>query len=78
MWSIRECSHQGKTYEEGRLLNIKKFYQMGRYHKHFKKRLREFNVSEEQFPYADKGQAEFISSAYGLPYPLAALEMNFN
>ena len=32
-----------------------------------------FQLTEEKFPYLSGREAAFISSAYGLPYPLASL-----
>lgn len=54
-------------------LGIEAFYQMGRYYSIFVNTLKKHNLSTKDFSFAGKDHADFISSAYGLPYPLAAV-----
>lgn len=54
-------------------LGVEAFYQMGRYYSIFANSLKRHSLSTKDFTYTGKDQADFISSAYGLPYPLAAI-----
>jgi hypothetical protein len=54
-------------------LGVEKFYQLGRYHKAFHNSLRKHDLGLRDFSSAGTDKANFISSAYGLPYPLAAV-----
>ena len=54
-------------------LGIKKFYQLGRYYSIFQNSLKRHQLATTDFTYSGHDRADFISSAYGLPYPLAAI-----
>ena len=49
------------------------FYQLGEFKSLFLEEIQQFQLSENHFPYLSGREASFISSAYGLPYPLASL-----
>ncbi|MCF8059345.1 MAG: hypothetical protein K9K67_08615 [Bacteriovoracaceae bacterium] len=52
---------------------IHEFYQLGRFYKTFHNSLRRHDMSPTDFEATSQAGAHFISSAYGLPYPLAAV-----
>ncbi|MBI2519075.1 MAG: hypothetical protein HYV97_01600 [Bdellovibrio sp.] len=52
---------------------IEEFYRVGAYFKMLKTELARYNLEMEQFPLMKDDHANFISSAYAVPYPLAAL-----
>ncbi len=49
------------------------FYQLGQYLGSFKNSLKKHSVQPQKFSSSSGNTAHFISSAYGLPYPLAAI-----
>jgi hypothetical protein len=52
---------------------IKRFYQVGNYYSEFTEKLEDKGIKHSRtFPLMNSSQASFISSAYGLPYPVAA------
>jgi len=53
---------------------IKSFYQIGKFLHEFKKTVNIMQLQETDFPHISGGEPLFISSAYGLPYPVAAME----
>ena len=53
-------------------LSIKEFYQVGKHMKSFVRNLAVHRLNRQDFPHLNNTQALFISSVYGLPYPLAA------
>lgn len=55
-------------------LGIAEFYKVGRHFEDLKKDLDKFAVNEKDLPQASGGDALFISSAWGLPYPVAAVK----
>lgn len=57
-----------------KILGIREFYRMGKHLKGFIRDLRPYRVQGEDFPHLSGHQALFISSTYGLPYPLAAFK----
>jgi len=62
--------------EEGQVsrhLAVKEFYKVGPFLSQMQKDLQKFLIDSTKFGYLKEEQATFISSAYGLPYPLAAL-----
>ena len=64
----------------GRLSKSKatdRFYQLGKYHSSIKKIFNQLDVKSEKIPLSSK-ETMFISSAYGLPYPLAAVKEYLN
>jgi hypothetical protein len=62
-----------KTGKVDKSLGIERFYQLGRYHSAFHNSLRKHDLQLKDFNSAGTDKANFISSAYGLPYPLAAV-----
>lgn len=52
---------------------VHEFYQLGRFYSAFHNSLRKHDVEASSFEATSRGGAHFISSAYGLPYPLAAV-----
>ncbi len=54
-------------------LGIEKFYDVGQYFGDFDEILNKYGWDKTRFPKLGKGEALYISSAYGLPYPVAAL-----
>jgi hypothetical protein len=55
-----------------------KFYQVGKQLSRFQVHMKKYGVTSEDFPYASSAKPEFISSAYGVPYPVAASEEYLN
>jgi hypothetical protein len=55
-------------------MGINEFYKVGRYWKGMEKRIGRFQLSSRDFPKLGKERAIFISSAYGRPYPVAAVD----
>lgn len=63
--------------ETGRVskeLGIIEFYKVGKHYDDLKKDLDKFKIGESDLPKASAREALFISSAYGLPYPVAAVK----
>lgn len=52
---------------------VHEFYQLGRYYSTFQNSLRKHDIKPSSFGATSRNGAHFISSAYGLPYPLAAV-----
>jgi hypothetical protein len=55
-------------------LGVQEFYKVGNHYSNFKKEIEKFSLSEKDLPQATEGEAFFISSAWGLPYPVAAVK----
>ncbi len=55
-----------------RELAIQKFYQVGELYRDFIQDARSFKLQREEFPYLSAKKVVFVSSAYSLPYPVAA------
>lgn len=55
-------------------LGVQEFYKVGAHFKDFKKDIEKFSLNEKDIPEATESEAYFISSAYGLPYPVAAIK----
>lgn len=55
-------------------LGAKQFYKVGRFVRKFKRDLGRYGIEGHEFPYLSKDDSDFISSAYGKPYPIAAME----
>jgi len=51
-----------------------KFYQIGSHLRVFQKEIERLNVDSKDFPYLNSRPSYFISSSYGLPYPVAAVK----
>lgn len=54
-------------------MGVSEFYQLGRFYSTFHNSLRKHDIEPSHFEATSRGGAHFISSAYGLPYPLAAV-----
>jgi len=54
-------------------VGVKEFYRIGKYIDDFHKQARELGIAKEDLSLVSDDDAMFISSAYSLPYPLAAL-----
>ncbi len=52
---------------------IREFYKVGRYHDEIRRKLRKYQIPKSKFHYISREEAQFISSAYGMPYPIAAV-----
>ncbi|MEI8346898.1 MAG: hypothetical protein WCG27_05495 [Pseudomonadota bacterium] len=50
------------------------FYRLGPYLETFKDKIKNYKLSEKDFPFLGGQSTLFVSSLYNLPYPLAALE----
>lgn len=59
-------------------LGVQEFYKVGSHFEDLKKDLKEFAVNEKELPEASSSEAFFISSAWGLPYPVAAVKEYVN
>lgn len=59
-------------------LGVQEFYKVGRHFDGLKKDLEKFAVTEKDLPQASGNDALFISSAWGLPYPVAAVKEYVN
>ena len=55
-------------------LGVQEFYKIGNHFSGFKKDIEKFSLNEKDLPLASGGEAFFISSAWGLPYPVAAIK----
>lgn len=49
------------------------FYRIGKYNTYFEEQIAKYNYKKSEFFKVLDGQPEFISSAYNLPYPVAAV-----
>lgn len=59
-------------------MGIQEFYKVGNHFDGLKKDLEKFAVNEKDLPQATGSDALFISSAWGLPYPVAAVKEYVN
>lgn len=59
-------------------LGIREFYKVGSHFDNLKKDLDKFGVTADELPQASSSEALFISSAWGLPYPVAAVKEYIN
>lgn len=50
------------------------FYKVGNHYGDFVKEVEKFSLNEKDFPLATEDNALYISSAWGLPYPVAAIK----
>ncbi len=55
-------------------LGVQEFYKVGNHYGDFKKDIEKFSLTDKDMPKATDGEAFFISSAWGLPYPVAAVK----
>lgn len=63
-----------KTQKISRYKAQREFYKLGVFKKGFQEALKRHHLADESFKSLSSDQAEFISSAYGVPYPLAAIQ----
>ena len=61
-----------------KVLGIQEFYKVGSHFSNLKKDLDKFAIATEELPQASSSDAMFISSAWGLPYPVAAVKEYVN
>lgn len=73
-WRSSNCHEltdaQGKL---SRQRIVERFYQVGNQYKTLKKELEAQRLTLDDFPFVNDQEASYVSSAYGVPYPLAAL-----
>lgn len=62
-----------KTGKVNKSRGINQFYQLGQFYAPFQNSLKKHDLEPEEFSESSPQNAHFISSAYGLPYPLAAV-----
>ena len=55
-------------------LGVQEFYKIGNHFNDFKKDIEKFSLNEKDLPLASADESYFISSAWGLPYPVAAIK----
>ncbi len=76
--AVKKLSHCHRIQDDekkifSKAMATKLFYQLGDFHKMFEEEVGQLGLKASDIsPYSD-GEALFISSAYGLPYPLASL-----
>lgn len=51
---------------------IEEFYRIGKHYDEFHKNIEKYKMQKSDFPKISNVEAQFISSAWGVPYPLAA------
>lgn len=78
-----ERSNCKKVYDQkvghiSKNLGILEFYKVGAHFEDLKKELEKYAVNEKDVPFASAAEALFISSAWGLPYPVAAVREYVN
>lgn len=78
-----ERSNCPKVYDQklgvvSKELGIQEFYKVGRHIDDLKKDLEKYAVNEKELPQTSGSEALFISSAWGLPYPVAAVKEYVN
>ena len=69
--SCRKIYNKDKGYFSRK--SVSKFYQVGKYLRTFRDELNVFELAVSDFPQISGKPSFFISSSYGLPYPLAAI-----
>lgn len=66
------------TGELSRDKGIEEFYRIGKHYDEFHKSVERYKLQKMDFPKVTKSDAQFISSAWGVPYPLAAFREYVN
>lgn len=66
------------TGELSREKGIEEFYRIGKHFDEFHKNIERYKLLKQDFPKVTKSDAQFISSAWGVPYPLAAFREYVN
>lgn len=67
-----------KTASVSKEMGVMEFYKVGHHFDGLKKDLEKFAVNEKDLPQTSSNEALFISSAWGLPYPVAAVKEYVN
>lgn len=67
-----------KTGSLSKDLGVQEFYKVGHHFDNLKKEMEKFSVTQKDLPQASGNEALFISSAWGLPYPVAAVKEYVN
>lgn len=67
-----------KTASVSKEMGVMEFYKVGHHFDGLKKDLEKFAINEKELPQASNNEALFISSAWGLPYPVAAVKEYVN
>jgi hypothetical protein len=67
-----------KTASVSKKMGVMEFYKVGNHFDELKKDLDKFAVTEKELPQTSSNEALFISSAWGLPYPVAAVKEYVN
>jgi hypothetical protein len=62
-----------KTGQVNKRRGVSEFYQLGHFYAPFQNSLKKHDLDPQEFSVSSPSSAHFISSAYGLPYPLAAV-----
>jgi hypothetical protein len=78
-----ERSNCAKVYDQklgavSKELGVQEFYKVGGHFEDLKKNLEKYAVNEKELPQTSGNEALFISSAWGLPYPVAAVREYVN
>lgn len=68
-------AHSGELSREK---GIEEFYRIGKHFDEFHKNIERYKLAKMDFPKVNKTDAQFISSAWGVPYPLAAFREYVN
>ena len=63
-----------KTDRFSRKKGVAKFYRIGSHFRGFRREVQSFNLRSKDFPHLSSRPSYFISSSYGLPYPVAAVK----
>lgn len=66
------------TGELSRERGIEEFYRIGKHFEDFHKNIERYKLAKSDFPKVTKSDAQFISSAWGVPYPMAAFREYVN
>jgi hypothetical protein len=74
--NVSNCEkvRDGGTGKFSKKVGVEQFYKVGRHVRSYMEELSFFKLSTNKFPYLSSHTATFISSAWGLPYPLAAIK----
>lgn len=73
--SLSSCEkiRDPRTGKFSKRVGVLQFYRVGQRVGKYEKELKDLNLELHQFPHLSSSTASFISSAWGLPYPLAAI-----
>lgn len=68
----KKLKEKGSSEHFSRLKGVKEFYHLGIYYGHLKQKLQD-RGRKKDFPLLSRAEPQFISSAWGVPYPIAAM-----